>query len=70
VKVLTDGKSQQLAPDYPDVANGYKLLAEALGSTSLDFVGGLLCQLAMSTGQQVSESDLNFALSVVKYQAE
>jgi hypothetical protein len=66
VKVSTDGKSQQLAPDYPDVANGYKLLAEALGSTSLDFVGGLLCQLAMSTRQQVSESDLNFALSVVK----
>jgi hypothetical protein len=22
VKVLNDGKSQQLAPDYPDVANG------------------------------------------------
>ena len=41
-------------------------LPAALGSTSLDFVGGLLRQLGMSTGQEVSESDLNFALSVVK----
>lgn len=47
---------------------GRKLLAEALGSTSGDFVDGLIVQLinATSPGQQLSESNLNFALSVIK----
>lgn len=64
---VSDG-SRSIYPDHPNEVIGYKLLAEALGTTSQDFVEGLLCQLAGATsrGEQLSESDLNFALSVVK----
>jgi hypothetical protein len=73
-RVRIDGSSKVAASwldlrlDHPDVEIGRKLLAEALGSTSDDFVDGLIAQLinATSPGQQLSESNLNFALSVIK----
>ena len=54
--------------DHPDPKIGRKLLAEALGSTSDDFVDGLIDQVidATSPGQKLSESNLNFALSVIR----
>jgi hypothetical protein len=58
---VTDGKKA-------DEPLGYALLMEALGTVSVDFMDGLLCQLAKagSHGQQIDERALNFMLSVVQ----
>ena len=68
VKVSEKGGVVQLLPDHPDFAVGHILLMEALGTTELDFLNGLLGQLASagSRGKSVDESGLNFMLSVVK----
>ena len=68
MKVLEKGGVAQIEPDHPDFAVGYILLMEALGTTELDFLNGLLGQLASagSRGKSVDESGLNFMLSVVK----
>ena len=68
MKVSEKGGVAQIEPDHPDFAVGYILLMEALGTTELDFLNGLLGQLASagSRGKSVDESGLNFMLSVVK----
>ena len=68
MKVSEKGGVAQIEPDHPDLAVGYILLMEALGTTELDFLNGLLGQLASagSRGKSVDESGLNFMLSVVK----
>ncbi len=68
VKVSEKGGMAKLLPDHPDFAVGCILLMEALGTTELDFLRGLLGQLvnAGSQGGQVDEDGLNFMLSVVK----
>ncbi len=68
MKVLETGGVPQVLPDHPDIAVGQILLMEALGTTELDFLRGLLGQLANagSQGGQVDEDGLNFMLSVVK----
>lgn len=68
VKISNEGKVPTISPDHPNAAIGFQLLAEALGSTSEDFVNGLLIQIAnaASPGQEPSESHLNFVLSVIK----
>ena len=68
MKVSEKGGVVQLLPDHPDFAVGHILLMEALGTTELDFLNGLLGQLASagSRGKSVDESGLNFMLSVVK----
>lgn len=55
-------------PDHPNKAVGYALLMEALGTTNIDFVYGLLRQLinAGSRGHEFDESGANFMLAVVK----
>jgi hypothetical protein len=66
---VTDGKkAPTLAPDHPDEPLAYALLSEALGTASVDFMNGLLSQLANagSHGRQIDEGALNFMLSVVK----
>jgi hypothetical protein len=65
-----DGLTLSLAHVRQDV--GYRLLAEALGTADLDFVNGLLTQLAGATrpndkvAEKVVEADLNFLLAVIK----
>ena len=64
MKVLNNG----ISLDHPERAIGQVLLMEALGTADLDFVTGLIDQLAKagSQGDQINESGLNFMLSVVK----
>ena len=54
--------------DHPDELIGYLLTQNALGSLDASFVSGILEQLtrASSRGREVSQSDLNFMVSVVK----
>jgi hypothetical protein len=68
MKVTNHKKESAIAPDHPDPSLAYPLLMEAIGTVSVDFVKGLLGQLANagSRGCQVDEDGLNFMLSVVK----
>ena len=68
VKVSENEGTAKLLPDHPDFAVGHILLMEALGTVDLDFLNGLLTQLANvgSQGKAVDESGLNFMLAVVK----
>lgn len=68
LKVTKDEKMPTIALDHPNETIAYYLLMEALGTTSIDFVIGLLDQLANagSQGGQTDESKLNFMLSVIK----
>lgn len=54
-------------PDHPDLATGLFTLMGALGTVSPEFMHGLLKQVmnAASQGQEVSEADTNFVLSVI-----
>ena len=68
VKVLADGKVTTISPDHPDQAVARGLLMEALGTVDLDFVDGLLRELANASSQdrRVDEGALNFLLAVIK----
>ncbi len=68
VKVSEKEGVAQILPDHPDFAIGHILLMEALGTVELDFLNGLLKQLANagSHGKSVDESGLNFMLAVIK----
>lgn len=68
LKVSEVGKLSSLEPDHPNSAIGYALLNEALGTTDIDFVHGLLWQLASTStlDGKVEEAKLNFLLSVLK----
>jgi len=65
---VTKGEKPAIGPDHPDTPLGYMLLMEALGTVSIDFVYGLLSQLAdaSSPGREINEDRLNFMLAVVK----
>ena len=67
MKVTNGKKAATIAPDHPDRPLACTLLKEALGTVSVDFMNGLLSQLANagSHGRQVDEDGLNFMLSVV-----
>jgi len=54
--------------DHPDEAVGLALLMEAFGTANLDFLNGLLDQLANAgtRGREIDERGLNFMASVVK----
>jgi hypothetical protein len=64
---VTNDKKAIIAPDHPDQPLACALLKEALGTVSVDFMNGLLSQLANagSHGHQIDEDALNFMLSVV-----
>ncbi len=68
VKLSENEGVAQILPDHPDFAVRHILLMEALGTTDLDFLNGLLKQLANagSQGKSVDESGLNFMLAVIK----
>ena len=65
MKVTNGKKAASVAPDHPDKSLARAL--QALGTVSVDFMNGLLRQLANagSHGRQLDEDALNFMLSVV-----
>jgi len=68
MKVSTKGNVASISVDHADEAVGQSLLMEALGTAEVDFLDGLLGQLANvgTKGRVVDERGLNFMLSVVK----
>jgi hypothetical protein len=67
VKLQTKDKVPTLSFDHSDQVVGQILLMDALGTADSDFTYGLLSQLAnASSDRGVSESGLNFMLSVIK----
>jgi hypothetical protein len=65
LKVSTVGNISKIETDHPDLDIGIALLMEALATTDIDFMSGLLTQLA-NAGGKVDEQRLNFMFSVVK----
>src|SRR3954451_727205 len=64
--IVKDGK---IDADHPDSIKGHLLLMDAVGTGDIDFLMGLLGQLAALTGgpgRPMNESELNFLFSVVK----
>lgn len=68
MKISNTTAGATLSLDHKDQELGLALLMGAVGTTRASFLHGLVRQLAnaASQGQQVSENDLNFMLSVVK----
>ncbi len=66
--VAEKGGIAQILPDHVEPALGQVLLMQAIGTTDLDFLCGLVEQLANagSQGRKVDERGLNFMLSVVR----
>lgn len=68
VRVQRKPEGETLAIAHEHRGVGYRLLAEALGTSDADFVNGVLGQLgglARRNGQ-IDEAELNFLISVVK----
>ena len=55
-------KPPEVAPDHPDWPLESMLLMEALGTVSIDFLQGLMQQLANagSPGREIDQAGLNF----------
>jgi hypothetical protein len=68
MKVTKGDKLPEVAPDHPDWPLGSMLLMEALGTVSIDFLQGLMQQLANagSPSREIDQAGLNFMLSVVQ----
>src|SRR6266852_6386307 len=68
IMVAKRGDRSVITPDHVDEATGYAILMEALGTSDIDFLNGLLCQLgnAGSLGRELDPSGINFMLSVIK----
>lgn len=68
IKVKEENEKPAIGLDHPDEELAYRLLMESLGTTSFNFVSGLLSQLANagSKGREIDESELNFMLSVIQ----
>jgi hypothetical protein len=68
VKISNETNLPMILADHPDGGAGYALLMEAVGAGDVDFIDGLLTQLARagSEGRELDEDALNFMLSVVK----
>ena len=58
--------------DHKNVAVGYALLAEALGTANIDFIDGLIDQLAQGGSRgTIDVKEINFMLGAIKrHQAE
>ena len=67
-KAHEEWRGEEINLDHPDATVGEALLAAALGTTDLDFVKGLVRQIAAAAApdRQLDEAKLNFVLSVVK----
>lgn len=68
VKVNKNSKGvTEVSVDHPDPVTGWRLLQHSLATTSHYFANGIMYQLgnAVSSGQEVDQGALNFALAVV-----
>jgi len=68
MKVSMEGEVASISVDHENQRVGYSLLMEALGTDELDFLDGIVGQLANvgTKGRDVDERGLNFMLAVVK----
>jgi hypothetical protein len=68
LKISKQGDTFEVSPDHKDIAEGYVLLMDALGTTDWDFSKGLLKQLIDTSlqGGEVDEQRVNFMLSMIK----
>ena len=68
IKVSKQGDRSVITADHVDEATGYALRMEALGTSDIDFLNGLLRQLgnAGSQGRELDAGGINFMLSVIK----
>jgi hypothetical protein len=66
-KIEGKGKAQKLVIDHPHLETGGRLLMEALGTASPEFVTPFLNQItnAASKGQEPDEAAINFMLAVI-----
>src|ERR671912_1123749 len=63
-----DGQLPSIRADHNDHAIGYLLLANAVGTTNLEFLDGLLRQISnvATQGPKLDERAINFVLAVIK----
>lgn len=63
---VTEGA--QICVDHPDLGVGWLMLSQALATTSVDFLDGIISQLAnaATVGKNPDLGAINFALAVVK----
>ena len=54
VKISRADSAVNISVDHPDKTIGYALLAEALGTSNIDFIDGLVFQLAESGSRGMS----------------
>ena len=68
LKVTHDGNLASIQPDHPDLLTGSLLLAASVGTTSLEFLNGLVAQISTVTskGQRPDERGINFMLSMIR----
>jgi len=68
LKVTKEGKGSRIGFDHPHLPTGGILALHAVGTTSGDFLDGLVRQLANATSQkgEPDEDSLNFMFSIVK----
>ncbi len=57
---------RKIAPDHPEPAVAHILLMNALGTSDLDFLNGIVTQLGNAAKSTVNDLELNFMLAVVK----
>lgn len=62
----TDGVGH-IEVEHPDAETGFMLVQSAMGSSSTEFLNGLICQMANTSNAtgEAKDSNLNFMLSVV-----
>jgi hypothetical protein len=65
LKITEDG---QVCLDHPDLGVGWLLLSQATATTSMEFLEGIISQLAnvVTIGSKPDQRGTNFALAVVK----
>ena len=62
----SENGAKKIGPEHPDTFTGLALLMEAVGTSDVDFFGGLIDQLSTANGGEGDERTLNFMLAVVK----
>ena len=68
LKLVKDGGVLKLDVDHPDDVVGSALLMDALATGDIEFLNGVIDQLAKAASKdgEVSERDLNFMFSIIK----
>ena len=63
-----EGQLASIRPDHPDEAVGSLLLAETVGTTSLEFLQGLLGQISnvATKGPRPDQQAMNFMLAMIR----